>query len=209
MRRFVFIYSIAASLFLIAGWTSWGSNWWAKYLYNGTEMSDNGEVYLKIETKDNQDAGIRLIRSGTGSTDWYMLNDNGVFSIKYGTNNTSFGSGLFFNSLHNLGIGTSLITGGSYNIVFKNGSNPTSPSAGYSRIYAKDVAGISELFVYDGAGNETQISPHDPQTGEWVFFSRNVKTGRVVKIHMEELIFDLAKEMSKKTGKRYIEEWHE
>ena len=36
------------------------------------------------------------------------------------------------------------------------------------------------------------------------FYSENVKTGKVLRVEMEELILDLAKEMSKKTGKRYV-----
>ncbi|MFQ6609331.1 MAG: hypothetical protein ACE5D7_00885, partial [Fidelibacterota bacterium] len=63
-----------------------------------------------------------------------------------------------------------------------------------------------EMFVMDEAGNETQISPHDPETGEWIYYSVNRKTGRTLRIDMEELMFDLAKEMSEKTGKTYIHE---
>ena len=61
----------------------------------------------------------------------------------------------------------------------------------------------------DEDGNETKISPHDSETGNWIFFSKNVETGRVLKIEMEELMFDLAEEMSQKTGKEYIYEYYE
>ncbi|GBD96373.1 MAG TPA: hypothetical protein ENG83_09985 [Nitrospirae bacterium] len=57
-----------------------------------------------------------------------------------------------------------------------------------------------ELWVMDGAGNDTQISPHDPKTGEWIFYSKNVKTGRVLRVNMEELVRD----MEKLTGKKYL-----
>lgn len=54
------------------------------------------------------------------------------------------------------------------------------------QIYGKDASGTIEVHVQDGAGNETPISPHDGQTGEWVFFSKNVKTGRTVRVNMEK-----------------------
>jgi len=206
-KRLVFLLAFISFSFLV-GWTNWNGNWWAKYLFNKTTMEDENEVYLSIKSKNGQSAGIRLVRIGSG-TDWYIKNE-GMLRILLGTNDSNIsGNGFAFNSSNNFGVGTNNIGGGSQNLVFRSGFAPSSPSANYSRIYAKDVGGTSELFVYDGAGNETQISPHDPQTGEWIFFSKNVKTGRVVKIKMEKLIFDIAKEMSKKTGKKYIEEWYE
>ena len=68
-------------------------------------------------------------------------------------------------------------------------------------IYAKDVSGTAEVFVKDAAGNETQISPHNAQ-GEWEYFSKNVKTGKTVRINMEEMIRDI----EQLTGKTYIKD---
>jgi hypothetical protein len=45
-----------------------------------------------------------------------------------------------------------------------------------------------ELFAKDSAGNVTQISPHDPETGEWIYYSKNIKTGVIKKVNMEKLI---------------------
>ena len=44
--------------------------------------------------------------------------------------------------------------------------------------------------LYAGNGNSvgTKISPHDPETGEWIFYSKNFKTGRTVRINMEKLV---------------------
>ena len=86
--------------------------------------------------------------------------------------------------------------------MMEDNTAPTSAS-GHSGVYSSG----GELFAFDAAGNSTQISPHDSETGEWIFYSKNVNTGRVLKINMEELIFDLAAEMSEKTGKQYIEEY--
>jgi len=53
--------------------------------------------------------------------------------------------------------------------------------------------------VRDEAGNVTKISPHN-EAGEWEYYSRNVKTGKTVRINMEEMIRDI----EKLTGKTYI-----
>jgi hypothetical protein len=70
-----------------------------------------------------------------------------------------------------------------------------------SHIYAKDDASSSEVYVRDEAGNITKISPHNEQ-GEWEYFSRNVKTGKTVRINMEEMIRDI----EQLTGKTYIKD---
>jgi hypothetical protein len=68
-----------------------------------------------------------------------------------------------------------------------------------AHIYAKDEASSAEVFVRDEAGNVTKISPHN-QEGEWEYYSRNVKTGKTVRINMEEMIRDI----ERLTGKNYI-----
>lgn len=61
---------------------------------------------------------------------------------------------------------------------------------------------VSEMFVLDGSGNQTQISPHNKDTGEWQYFSKNSLTGKTVRINMEEAIRDLGE----LTGKDYIKD---
>ena len=78
------------------------------------------------------------------------------------------------------------------------GSDP-STVANNAHIYAKDEASSAEVFVRDEAGNVTKISPHNEQ-GEWEYYSRNTKTGKVVRVNMEEMIRDI----EKLTGKSYI-----
>ena len=58
-----------------------------------------------------------------------------------------------------------------------------------------------EMYVKDASGNETQISPHD-ENGEWQYFSRNTKTGKVVRIKMEKLV----RKIEELTGEKFIEE---
>ena len=54
--------------------------------------------------------------------------------------------------------------------------------------YSKDVSSSTEAHVMDEAGNETLLSPHDPTTGEWIFYSRHSVTGRVLRVDMERLV---------------------
>ena len=78
------------------------------------------------------------------------------------------------------------------------GSDPSSV-ANNAHIYAKDEASSAEVFVRDEAGNVTKISPHNEE-GEWEYYSRNTKTGKTVRVNMEEMIRDI----EKLTGKSYI-----
>ena len=80
------------------------------------------------------------------------------------------------------------------------GSDPTGVT-NKAHIYAKDDSSSAEVFVRDEAGNVTKISPHNEQ-GEWEYFSRNTKTGKTVRVNMEEMIRDI----EKLTGKKYIQD---
>ncbi len=110
----------------------------------------------------------------------------------------------------NIGINTSTFeTDASGVLAIANGTAPGAGTADQCYFYAKGTSPNSEMYVMDEAGNETLLSPHDQQTGKWIFRSKNVNTGEVLRMEMEELIFDLAQEMSQKTGKQYIEEYYE
>mgnify|MGYP005991798597 FL=1 len=79
------------------------------------------------------------------------------------------------------------------------GSDPGTV-ANNAHIYSKDVTSSAEVFVRDEAGNVTKISPHNEQ-GEWEYYSRNVNTGKTVRVNMEQMI----KDIEQLTGKKYIE----
>jgi len=61
--------------------------------------------------------------------------------------------------------------------------------------------GDSTLQCIDAHGNHTRLSPHNAE-GEWEYFSQNTKTGKTVRINMEEVVSDLGK----LTGKNYIKD---
>jgi len=81
-----------------------------------------------------------------------------------------------------------------------NQSGDPTHGADKSFIYAKDESSSSEVFVKDEAGNVTKISPHNTQ-GEWEYYSKNIKTGKTVRINMEKLVA----EVEKLSGKTFIE----
>jgi hypothetical protein len=131
-----------------------------------------------------------------------------VFVIGNGTSSGSPANALTVLKNGNVGIGTATFDGTATGVLtIANGTPPADGTAGQCYIYAKDdVALSSEMHVMDEAGNETQISPHDPVTGEWIFYSRNVKTGRVVRVDMEKLV----KAVEKITGEQFMmETWEE
>jgi hypothetical protein len=64
------------------------------------------------------------------------------------------------------------------------------------RIYSN----AGRLYAQDSFGNQTILSPHDPETGEWIYYSKNIKTGKVVRVDMEKLV----KAVEKLTGEKFM-----
>ena len=85
-------------------------------------------------------------------------------------------------------------------VVLQVSSDPSTVSNS-AHIYAKDESASAEVYVRDEAGNVTKISPHNAQ-GEWEYYSRNTRTGKTVRINMEELVRDI----EQLTGKTYIKD---
>lgn len=56
------------------------------------------------------------------------------------------------------------------------------------------------LYATDMNGNITQFSPHDPETGEWIFYSKNLKTGKTIRVNMEKLV----RAVEKLTGETFM-----
>ena len=143
---------------------------------------------------DDAGTGSIFIRSGTT----YFQNAAGTkTSIQ---TNAGSGQTLYFNNNEkfqttNTGIGLT----GVMRMAVESGDPSTVTDSAH--IYAKDDSSSAEVFVQDEAGNVTKISPHN-EKGEWEYFSRNTKTGKTVRVNMEEMIRDI----EKLTGNRYIKE---
>ena len=91
---------------------------------------------------------------------------------------------------------TSFVSGSGDLLTMDDTTAPPTPSNA-AHLYAKS----GEMYVMDTGGNETQISPHD-EDGEWQYFSRNTRTGKVVRIRMEKMI----RKLEEITGETFIEE---
>jgi len=114
----------------------------------------------------------------------------------------------YFHCNGQLGIGTNTFNADCDGplIALKNATTiPSAPTADQVYIYAKDVSSSSELHAMDEGGNETKLSPHNMETGEWEFYSKNKVTGRVVKVEMEKFF----KYFDEKFGTDFFQEWTE
>jgi len=76
------------------------------------------------------------------------------------------------------------------------------PGTNKVRLYAR-TDGTAELWVEDEAGNTTQLSPHDPDSGEWYFRSIHKPTRKEKIFRMEKLI----RAVERLTGESFIEEY--
>lgn len=114
------------------------------------------------------------------------------------------------------------VTGGSFvslSVVQVGGNAARSTTAGTNRVDIFDgtapvgtlANGISlystsgELRVMDAAGNATLLSPHDKETNDWIYFSKNTVTGKVLRIDMERMM----KALNKILGGGFVEEYME
>ena len=82
-----------------------------------------------------------------------------------------------------------------------NGTNPAGTLANGITLYAS----AGELNVLDAGGVNTLLSPHDQRTGEWIFLSKNTRTGRVLRIETERLL----RVLNARLGGGYIREYVE
>lgn len=109
-----------------------------------------------------------------------------------------------FNPSANLkiaGIAVRGTTEGSNHLDIFDGTSPAGTLANGCSVYSR----AGELYAMDAAGNETIQSPHDKQTGEWIFWSKNTVTGRVLRVDMERLM----KAVDAKLGGGFIQEYTE
>ncbi len=154
--------------------------------FQGENDNDQEVLYAKISGK--------ILDASDGSED-------GILEFAFKKNGSNNISGRFRSDSLQLLNETSFRVAGGHAEFGVLASDPGG-TAGYAKIYAKDDSSSAEMFVQDEAGNVTKISPHNEQ-GEWEYFSRNTKTGKTVRVNMEEMIRDI----EKLTGKKYIKDF--
>ncbi len=152
--------------------------------FKGENDNDQEVTYAKISGK--------ILDVADGSED-------GIIEFAFKKNGSNNISGRFRSDSLQLLNDTSLRVTGHVELGVLSGD--PSGTTNIAHIYAKDESSSAEVFVRDEAGNVTKISPHN-EKGEWEYFSRNTKTGKTVRVNMEEMIRDI----EQLTGKTYIQD---
>lgn len=139
----------------------------------------------------------------SGSFRHSFLTGTGYICFQNTADVASYDSKNSLDVIGNLSLGnTAAGSNATRTLVLVNGAAPTTSPVDSAQLYAQDVSSSSELFVMDESGNATQKSPHDPLTGEWIFYSKNIKTGRVVRVEMEKFV----KAAEELTGEKFMTE---
>lgn len=106
-----------------------------------------------------------------------------------------------FTTVANLKVAGTAVRGtteGTNHIDIFDGTAPVGTLANGISLYSTS----GELRVADAGGNATLLSPHDHSTNEWIFYSVNTTTGKVLRIDMERMMRDL----NARLGGGYIHE---
>ena len=126
--------------------------------------------------------------TGTGATERFRIAADGAILIADG-------------STVKIGATTAhATTAGTNSLSIFNGDAPVGSLTNGASFYAAS----GEMWVIDAGANTTQLSPHNPETREWWFNSKDVH-GRVLRIHMERLM----KRLDEEFGGGFIEEFIE
>lgn len=142
-------------------------------------------------------ARLRLMR--TTGANFIDFEDSNVLNIRsINTDDTNANVRATYDTSGNYLLGTITSPTGTATkaMIFGDNAGDPTPGSNTAGIYGKDVSGTVELFAVDEAGNTTQLSPHDPNTGKYYYNSVNKKTGRKVNIDMEGFIKDYDKRFS-------------
>ena len=152
-----------------------------------------GDVSASVNVSASAFYGKQLVQQHPGGTTYPILSEG----TATGEKQPYFDISLAYNtSMNRLYVGTIQTNTSGYYIADSNASHPTEIS-GKALMYA--IGG--EMYVKDESGNQTLISPHD-EDGEWQYYSRNTRTGKVVRIRMEKMI----RALEELTGQTFIEE---
>ena len=166
---------------------------------DGTQV---GSTANSTGTISGANGGVTGVKIGAESSlgamwngwiDEVRLSDNARYTSNFTPSTAAFGSDANTMGLYHF-----------------DGSDAATSGAGFEDSSSKEQdgsavngaaleVGVSELYAKDSDGNETKLSPHNDE-GDWEYFSKNSKTGKTVRINMEEVVRDLGQ----LTGKDYI-----
>lgn len=160
-----------------------GGGLYVESLYNPSGTVTNGYgIYVADQTAASTNHAI-VTNAGTS-----VFNEGGDASTDFRVEGDT-SANLFFvdASADKIKIGGTAARGtteGTNAIDIFDGTAPVGTLANGVSIYS--AAG--ECYIMDAAGNATLQSPHDPETGEWIFYSKNTVTGRIYRVDMERMV---------------------
>ena len=157
--------------------------------YDGDEFLTAAEIYAKVDNTPgdgDMPGSLHLAVTADGgdsATDRMIIDSKGNVRV-----NVDAGG----QTLNSSAMGT---------IALHSGVAPGAGTTNTAVLYT--ISG--ELKAMDASGNETVLSPHPEGSEDWVFYSKNVETGKTVKIQMEKLM----KKLNDLLGEDLYEEWIE
>ena len=193
------------------------SNAYARFMLNSTKniLVENQSFNKFIVFKTNDGGSIKEGFRIGGSVPEVVVNEGSDSLVDFRVESNANTHMIFSDgSANKVGINNNSpqltfdVTGdvGVSNHIALNCSGTVDPTlyVNHAHIYSKLETGTAEVYVRDSDGNVTKISPHTSE-GEWEYFSRNTRTGKVVRVNMERMI----RKLEEFTGESFMDEWYE
>jgi hypothetical protein len=188
---------------------------------NGLNLWSTNTTYdTRLRVMSNYNTGYISQNAYFNGASWVADNTGGATAaIQLGATNLDGQIRFYTSSTNNAGEGTERMritkvgnikiggtadrgtTEGTNQLVIFNGTAPVGTLTNGASFYAAS----GEMRVMDSAGNSTLLSPHDTVTNEWIYWSKNTRTGQVLRIDMERLM----RRLDQAFGGGYITESYE
>lgn len=179
----------------------------ANWVETGSSGSGGPTNHVQDNAPSSPSNGDLWYDTNEGSLYIYVVEGSKSYWVETGGSGASGGGGITSVSADssptlggNLDANSNNITNIATLSIATNGNPGSDPAtdSGVGYIYAK--GSTASIFVKDGGGAITQISPHNDD-GEWVYYSENVRTGKKVKVNMEKMI----RRLEEITGESFFE----
>ena len=182
------------------------------HIWAGSSGGGTASNRAKLVVEDNGHSGIAILSTNDSNGVIYFGDgdDTDIAKIEYdhSNNRLSFGTNasthIYLSSAGNLQIGDNSNHGttvGTDIISIFNGTAPVGTLSNGASFYCAS----GQMRVVQSDAGDTAVSPHNPETGEWYFDSKNPTTGEHLRVHMERLV----KFLDNHFGTAFLEEWTE
>jgi len=139
----------------------------AGYTTYGASVANDASIYT------NSSTGLSIMVDAASTNIKFSVGGNTEKMRISAVGNVSIG-----------GTATRATTVGTNSLQIFDGTAPVGTLANGCSFYS--TAG--EMRVMDAAGNATLLSPHEKVTNNWIYYSVNTQTGKVLKIDMEKMM---------------------